>query len=374
MRKIFLCIPLIILLSFDVSFNATATESFDAENLQSEISHQLEGAIDNNTLEILGDLGIREFNFDEIYSISFKNISAFFSETLKEKVAVALEDFIRLFSVVLLAGVVSALIKDYYDENFTGILCTVVVTLLAVGTVKDSLSAVVSVLELSGKFMLSFAPIYTLIVSLSGNTAVALTYNTFAVFFAEIISSVISGGAVDIIGVFFSLGISFSMNESININRFVSTVNRIVSTVLGFTASMFTGYLSLKNILSVSVDRVSVRSIRFLISSLIPVVGSSISEAYSTLIGSINLIKGSVAIVGIIVIIIINAPVIIETLVYYIFFNLLGYTSDILSVSKIGDVFRVFSAGIRILLLLCIFEMFILIISVGIILSVKGGG
>ena len=374
MRKIFLCIPLIILLSFDISFNATATENFDAENLQSEISNQLEDTIDNNTLEILGDLGIREFNFDEIYSISFENISAFFSETLKEKIAVALEDFFRLFSVVLLAGVVSALIKDYYDENFTGILCTVIVTLLAVGTIKDSLSAVVSVLELSGKFMLSFAPIYTLIISLSGNTAVALTYNTFAVFFAEIISSVISSGAVDIIGVFFSLGISFSMNESININRFVSTVNRIVSTVLGFTASMFTGYLSLKNILSLSVDRVSVRSIRFLISSLIPVVGSSISEAYSTLIGSINLIKGSVAIVGIIVIIIINAPVIIETLVYYIFFNLLGYTSDILSVSKIGDVFRVFSAGIRILLLLCIFEMFILIISVGIILSVKGGG
>ena len=374
MRKIFLCIPLIILLSFDISFNATATENFDAENLQSEISNQLEDTIDNNTLEILGDLGIREFNFDEIYSISFKNISAFFSETLKEKVAVALEDFVRLFSVVLLAGVVSALIKDYYDENFTGVLCTVVITLLVVGTIKDSLSAVVSVLELSGKFMLSFAPIYTLIISLSGNTAVALTYNTFAVFFAEIISSVISSGAVDIIGVFFSLGISFSMNESININRFVSTVNRIVSTVLGFTASMFTGYLSLKNILSLSVDRVSVRSIRFLISSLIPVVGSSISEAYSTLIGSINLIKGSVAIVGIIVIIIINAPVIIETLVYYIFFNLLGYTSDILSVSKIGDVFRVFSAGIRILLLLCIFEMFILIISVGIILSVKGGG
>ena len=245
---------------------------------------------------------------------------------------------------------------------------------MSVNVISDSLNTVVSVLQTSGKFMLSFAPVYTLIISMSGNTASALTYNTFAVFFAEIISTVISTGAIDFIGCYFCLGISFSMNESINVGKFTTTVNRIINTFLGFIASVFTGYLSLRNILSVSVDRVSVRSIRFLISSLIPVVGSSISEAYSSLLGSINLIKSSVAIVGILVILIINTPIVIETLAYYISFNILSYTSDILSANKTGDIFRIFSRGIRILLLLCIFEMFIMIISIGIILSVKSGG
>ncbi len=365
---------IILLFLMHIPLPAYATEDYSTDSLQSDIYNELENAIDKSTLETLKKIGISDFDFDEIYNISFNKISSFFSQTLKEKSTDVLNNFFRLFSVVLFAGIVSALFSDYTDDNFSSILSSVIITMMSVNVISDSLNTVVSVLQTSGKFMLSFAPAYTLIISMSGNTASALTYNTFAVFFAEIISTVISTGAIDFIGCYFCLGISFSMNESINVGKFTTTVNRIINTFLGFIASVFTGYLSLRNILSVSVDRVSVRSIRFLISSLIPVVGSSISEAYSSLLGSINLIKSSVAIVGILVILIINTPIIIETLAYYISFNILSYTSDILSANKTGDIFRIFSSGIRILLLLCIFEMFIMIISIGIILSVKSGG
>jgi stage III sporulation protein AE len=107
---------------------------------------------------------------------------------------------------------------------------------------------------------------------------------------------------------------------------------------------------------------------------MIPIIGSSISEAYSSLIGSINLIKGSVAIVGILVIIIINIPIIFDVLTYYIIFNLISYVADSLAVKRAADALKCFSSGMRILLLVCIFEMFIVIISTGILLSVKNGG
>lgn len=367
---------IILSISFAVGFSvqAIATENTYAEDVESNVQSELSDIIDKDVKEVLEEIGLTDFSFNEIYNISFSKITSFFAETMREKIGSALKDFTELLAVVLLLGIVGAFFKGYTDENFINILCSVVVILFAVNIVKDSIGSMVSVLQSSGKFMLGFAPIYTLIISLSGNTASALTYNTMAVFIAEFVSSVISFTSVDLIGLYFCLGISFSMNENINLSRFISVVGRVVSISLGLIASTFTGFLSLKNILSVSVDRVSVRSIRFLISSLIPVVGSSISDAYSSLLGSINLIKSSVAIVGILVIVIINTPIILETLAYYLAFNLLGYTADILSANKTGDIFRVFSCGIRILLLLSVFEMFILIITTGIMLSVKGGG
>ena len=367
---------IILSISFAVGFSvqAIATENTYAEDIESNVQSELSDIIDKDVKEVLEEIGLTDFSFNEIYNISFSKITSFFAETMREKIGSALKDFTELLAVVLLLGIVGAFFKGYTDENFINIFCSVVVTLFAVNIVKDSIGSMVSVLQSSGKFMLGFAPIYTLLISLSGNTASALTYNTVAVFIAEFVSSVISFTSVDLIGLYFCLGISFSMNENINLSRFISVVGRVVSISLGLIASTFTGFLSLKNILSVSVDRVSVRSIRFLISSLIPVVGSSISDAYSSLLGSINLIKSSVAIVGILVIVIINTPIIIETLAYYLAFNLLGYTADILSANKMGDIFRVFSCGIRILLLLSVFEMFILIITTGIMLSVKGGG
>ena len=374
MKKIIFISLISTILIASFSFVAYSADEVDFETLESDIRKDLASTIDDETLEILSDIGVDDFSFDEIYNISLKNITSFFKETLKEKIGLVSEDISKLFCVIVIAGIVTALFKDYSDENFTGMLCVVIVAVFTTGIISGTLNAVVSVLDLSSKFMTGFVPIYTLIISLSGNATTALTYNTFAVILAEVISAFISSGAINIVGAYFCLGISFSMNESINISRLSSVVNRTVSITLGLAASAFTGFLSLKNILSVSVDRISVRSVRFLISSLIPIVGSSISDAYSSLIGSINLIKSSVAIVGILVIIIINTPIILETLIYYLSFNILSYLSDGLSVNRVGDVLRIFAGGIRILLLTCIFEVFMLIITTGIVLSVKSGG
>ncbi len=366
-----------IILIFAISVciaEVSATDEFSYDKLESDTLSSLEDIISSDTLDILAEIGISDFSVEEIYNISFKNITDFFSVTLKDKLKSSLEDYLEIFAVILFSGIISSLLKGYSKDNFIDILIIVTVAVLVVNTINGTVTAVAGTLQASGKFMLGFIPVYTLLISLAGNTATALTYNTFAVFFAELISALFSSGLVDFIGMFFCLGISFSVNETINITRFITAVNKTVNTVLGFSASLFTGFLSLKGVLSYSVDRVSVRSIRYLISSMIPIVGSSISEAYSTLLGSINLIKGSVAIVGILVIVIINTPIILENIACCLVLNLLSYLSDGLSLGRVGDVLRVFSAGIRILLLLCIFETFILIITIGIVLSTKGGG
>ncbi len=374
MKKTVIYIFLLFLFLISAVFSVGAYDFDNIENLESDIKDELDSIVDDSVMDVLEDIGLKDFDFGEVYNISLKNITNFFSITLKDKVKACLDIFFELMCIIMLTGTVASLFKNNSDGNFINLLSVITVILLSVSRISGTLSAVVSVLQLSGKFMLSFVPVYTLIISLSGNAASALTYNTFVISFAELMSAFITSGFTELIGVFFCLGISFSMNSSINIGRFISAVNRAVSTVLGLFASVFTGFLSLKNILSVSVDNVSIKGIRFLIGSLIPVVGSSISEAYSSLLGSINLIKGSVAVIGILVIVIINVPVIFETLVFYISFSTLSFIADSVNATRTGDVLRCFSCGIRILLLLCIFEMFILIISTGILLSVKNGG
>lgn len=374
MKKYYI-LPFILFLIFSLSiFYVSAVEFEDIYSLESEIKKDLADAIDNDVSDILEYIGVDEFTFENVYNISFDNIGKFFSNTLKEKIKISLKTFYELFCVVLLTGVVSALFIKDSQGNFISLLSVIALTVIAVKATSASLSAVVSVLQTSGKFMMSFVPIYTFIVSLSGNPASALTYNTLVIVFAEFISYILTSGLTDMLGAFYCLSISFTLNGNINISRMISAINKFVSITLGLTASLFSGFLSIKNILSVSLDGISVKSIRFLIGSLIPVVGSSISDAYSSLLGSINIIKGSVSVIGILVIIIINTPIIFETLTYYVMFSMLSYVADAVLATKAGDVLKCFACGIRILLLLCVFEMFILIISTGILLSVKNGG
>lgn len=367
---IFLTVSLISCLFLPIQ----AFSDAEPEKIKEEISNELESSIDSDIREKLKDMGLEDFEPESIFNVSLDSISKFFSDTLKEKLVNNSKLFFELLGVILLAGIILSILTDDDKSDFLEIIVMIVVVLSSVRAVSVTLPAVISALEASKKFMLSFVPVYTLIVSFGGNPSGALTYNTLVLGFAEIVSDLITTNITNFMGVFFCLGISFSFNSSINIGRIISGVNKIFSTIIGFAASVFTGFLSLKSILSVSIDSVSVKGIRFLISSMIPIIGSSISEAYSSLIGSINLIKGSVAIVGILVIIIINIPIIFDVLTYYIIFNLISYVADSLVVKRAADALKCFSSGMRILLLVCIFEMFIVIISTGILLSVKNGG
>lgn len=366
----FYCV-LFIVLSL-ISLVSVKAYSLEIDNIGESVRKDLADIIDDDTKDALEKIGISDFSSEEIYNISFDNIGKYFAETLKDKIANYFGAFSELLCIIIVCCIFAS-IFSFDNSDMYNTLCSIVIILSAVNLISGSVSATVSVLDTSGKFALSFAPVYTLLISLAGNTASALTYNTFVVFLGELISSVISLGLSDFIGVYFCLGISFSMNETANLSRYVSIFNRVISTVLGFLASVFTGFLSIRSILSVNIDSVSVKSIRFLISSTIPVVGSSISDAYSSLVGSINLIKGSVAFVGIVVIIIINLPIILENLVTYISFSLLSYMAECLLSRRSAEILRFFASGIRLLMLLCLFEMFIIIITVGITLSVRGG-
>ena len=351
--------------------NAAAFEA-DLDNLAESVSDELFSSIEKDVLSALNDMGINEDTLFSLNSFSLDNITAFFSDTLKDKAAECAVNVFSLLCIIMLTGSVTSLFSGTGGERLLSYISILIAILLSVNLIGEALTATVSVLKMCGNFMLSYIPIYTVAISLSGNAASALTYNSMLVVLAELLSTALVKFLPELIGLLLCIIISFSLNESISISRLINAVNKTVSIVLGVSAGAFTGLLSIKNILSVSIDSVSVRSIRFLISSLIPIIGSSISEAYSSLLGSINLIKGSVAFVGIIVMLVINLPVIAQTLVYYLSFTALSYISDSFSVMRLGDTLRGLSCVMRILMLLCVFEMFILIISTGIMLSLKG--
>lgn len=353
-------------------FSCFATET-DIESIPESIKEDLFSVLDDEVKDVLDEMGINDNTFENIYNVSFSSIANYFKDTLSENIKNCFKSVFSMFSIITIIGVLSMLFKGGEYNNFFSLFSVITVSLLAVSVVQNSLNTVLSVIKLSGNFMLSFVPIYTLVISFSGNPAGAFTYNSIALFFAESVSSFINYALVDFLGIYFCLSLSFLLNEGININRFLGLVNKAVSVILGLTASVFAGFLSIRSVLGASVDAVSVKSIRFLISSLIPVVGSSISEAYSTLLGSINLIKGSTALVGIIAILVINLPVVTETLVYYISFSLMSFASEGFGANRCAEVLKCFSCGIRIMLLLCVFEMFLLIVSTGIMLSFKGG-
>lgn len=77
-----------------------------------------------------------------------------------------------------------------------------------------------------------------------------------------------------------------------------------------------------KGALASSADSVSVKGIKLLAGNTIPIVGGAIGDAYTSVLGSLNLIKGTVGAFGIFAIAAVNIPVITEMLLWMIAVNI----------------------------------------------------
>lgn len=369
MKKSVMLLSVSIALLLVFSLTATATEI----DIQDEINGELFSAIDGEIADELEKIGIEDLDFESIYNISFENVFEYFKSCFSNKLTGNISLFTKLLTVILFLSAIKIILKDDANLSFLDFIGGAVIVIITVENINSLLSSSISVLKMCNTFMIAFVPIFAAVIALSGHASSALTYSSVVLTIGEIISYIINYVLVDAIGCFLCVGIGFSVNKDMNTGRLIAFVNRIVNFILGISSSLFSSVLTIKGILSYSVDTVSSRGAKFLLSSLIPVVGASISQAYSSLVGSINIIKGSVAVVGIIAVAVINAPILAENLLLYLVLNLLSFICELTDFASLTSLFKVFACAVKILLLVTVFEMFVLIISTGVMLSLKGG-
>lgn len=367
--KKYVCIILLCVLLMPWFCFFTYAEPYAFDEIKKEISEDLSDVLTEEVKDVFDYLGVSDFDYESIYNVSFRKLITYFTPEITEKAKCIFKNFFELFSVLMILVCFGAITQESGINNALMLFGCAVITVIAVESVAETLNSCLAVMKLSGGFIAAYVPVFTLILAFSGNPASALVYNSFVLGITEVMSVVINGGLVDFIGCFICLSIAFSFNESLNTSKLINAANKTATIVLSISASLFSGILTVKNIMAVSLDGVSVKGVRFLISSFIPIIGSAISEAYSSVLGSINLIKSSVAVIGILAVVIINLPVVIESLFYYFMFSALSYISSILGCKQISDLFGALCSAIRLMLVLVVFQMFILLISTGIILT-----
>ena len=161
---------------------------------------------------------------------------------------------------------------------------------------------------------------------------------------------------------FLGLSISGGLSPEINISGFTSFVSKVFKWILVFVMTVFTSVLGIKQVVTSSLDNVSGRTVRFALSSFVPVVGSALSEAYRTVSGSIALLKSGLGVFVIIAVGLTFLPIIIKCLLWSLALKtgkaeaeVLGLCQSAVLLEGISSVFSVIIA-----ILLCVAAVYII--------------
>lgn len=91
-----------------------------------------------------------------------------------------------------------------------------------------------------------------------------------------------------------------------------ASVRKWYTTAMAFVMMILTGAISAQSILAAKADTVAMRGAKFAVSNFVPIFGGTLSGTLGTLSSSVELLRGSVGIVGIAVIFYMLLPTVVE--------------------------------------------------------------
>lgn len=197
--------------------------------------------------------------------------------------------FLTLLSVIILFALAGLAHGDYAEVIFAA------VGILSSGAIFETVGGLVSEVLLSldkiSDFFASFIPISVGITALGGGESTALVQGSGMYVSLSLVSS-LSGRIFSGIS---SFGLAAALISPLGgqlISSLSSGVKSIFTRTLGILTAVITAAFSLQSIVAGSVDSAAMRAARYMASGLIPVVGSTVSGALSTLASGMSYAKG----------------------------------------------------------------------------------
>ena len=139
----------------------------------------------------------------------------------------------------------------------------------------------------------------------SGTVTLSATLTVCQFFFSETVIPVFCAClALSLLSVF--EGVSASAASTIS-----SAVKKWYTTALAFIMMILTAAVAAQGVLASKADGAAMRSVRFAASSFIPVVGGTVSSTLGTLVASVELLRGAVGVLGVVIILMMLIPVVV---------------------------------------------------------------
>ncbi len=383
MKKVFIFFTFIFLITIFASniyageekeniFNNIYSEQFKISGADS-----LENSIPKESSEILKDMDIDVKDWKSIASVTPDKIFSQINKVGKKKISSPFGSLMPVLAIILLNAIIHSIKTTFGSEHIGKIISsisTLCVCMSIVDPIVKSISSMSAVIKGAAGFILCYIPVMTTIMVASGQSISATSYHVMMIVAGQVISQVSSNFLVPCMNTVLGISIVSSTSETLNLDKICDMFHKITKWILGFSVSIFVGLLTLQNLVSSSADSIGSKTMKFALTSFVPVVGSALSDAFNTVEGCVKLLKSGVGAFGVIAGGAIFMPIIIECSVWIIFLHICVYFGEIFGLTKICSLLKSSSKVMETMFAIIFASMLVLAVSTVLMLVIGGNG
>lgn len=354
MKKVRMLILFLIFAAlFTISVSAAESESpeeFYAEQYKNSGAEDLENSLPDSAKDYFSEHGIDPSDYNWVNSLSaesvFKHILTFITSGAKAP----LNTGAVIIAIILIsAALTSAEIKSSAMTAAIYASAAASAAVIAV-PVSSVINTSVNALRGIGVFMLSFIPVFAVIVAASGATVTAASMSALLLAATETVSYISSFIVLPLMGGYLTLSLSSAVSPLIKKSGITETVKKLAFWIMAFISAVFVGILGIQTAVNSSADTLVSKTAKFIIGSSIPIAGGVLSEAMNTVTASMGLLKSSIGIYGALACAVTLLPLVIELLIWRAVLLISSSVSEIFSLGGIAGLLRAIDSMLSVLI------------------------
>lgn len=333
--------------------------------------------LDKDSKAFLEELGVLDFDYQSISDISISDVGKYIISIVKKQSQGPIKSGITVILFILLSSFFQSFNSEISKSDMSSLFSTtsnLVISIFLVSRLTDCIGLCCSTIKICSDFAFAFFPAFCIIVSTAGGAVTSFSTNTTLLVLAQGLNYISQFIFIPITNCFLAIGICSGIRQELNLSSIASILKKVITTSISILSTVFVSVLSVKTAVASRADALGLRSVRFAINSVVPVIGSSISEGLLSIQSYSSLIKTSVGIVGILAVVSIFLPALIEINIWRAVLSLSGLCGEVFGNESSVNAVRTFKDTLLIIDVILILTMLTTIISIGVLVAAKTAG
>lgn len=223
-----------------------------------------------------------------------------------------LPSFAKMICLIALTAILKGLtgLADGKSAEFISLVSTLCISSVFVLSQYNTVTFLLERLSDISSLASCLLPILVTLYCAGGNTAAAGVGGAGLSVFVFSVEQIFSKLAFPVFGSMLCL-VSVSASGALKLDGFIRSLKRTYTNFITLVMSVFCAALASQSLIAGARDSVSLRAAKFITSSSVPIVGSSVGETLKTFAAGVGLLRKSIGIIGIVMILILTLPTII---------------------------------------------------------------
>lgn len=352
--------------------NQTITEQREEFKIQDFIKNA-----EKFTGEFFEDIDINEILNDAIKGeVDNSTLLKKILNILGKEVTTNIKSLVSILAIILIHSILKSISESLENNNISKLIYYVQYILIVTVIMSNFTDIIKLVQDTTGNligFMNALVPLLITLMMYTGSITTSSVVEPIILFMINFIGNIIQNLIIPFVLVLTSLVIISKISDKVHIDKLSKFFKSGIVWFLGIVLTVFVGVVSLEGTLSSSVDGITAKTTKAVVSSAIPVVGKILGDAVDTVLGCGIVLKNAVGLVGVVIVIGICIMPILKLFVLSVSYKLLSTVVQPIADEKIidlleqiGDIFKIFLG------ILCAIS-FMLIIGTTLVLKISNG-